>query len=71
MPGTRQYQFQGQQYHINHLCHPTVYNEVLTIHERAFITGKKEDCLSLLDSFTEATRWEVDLAAKTLGLVVT
>ena len=51
--------------------HSTINHEVGAIHEAALITGQKEDSLGLLNSFAEATRWEVDLAAVAFGRVVT
>jgi len=53
------------------LSHTAINNEVLTVDERALVGSKEQDCLSLLDGFTETTRWKMNLAAVTLGCVVT
>lgn len=43
----------------------------MAIDEARLVTGKEDDSVSLLNGLAEATSREVDLAAVTLGLVVT
>jgi hypothetical protein len=50
--------------------HAAVNHKVCTVDEAALVAGQEENTLSLLDSLSEATSWEVNFAAVTLGLVV-
>jgi len=54
-----------------YLSHATIDNEILTVHERAFVTSKEQYCLSLFDRLSESARWEMNLATKAFGFVVT
>jgi hypothetical protein len=53
------------------LGHTAINDKVCTVDEAALVAGQEQNRLSLLDSFTEATSGEVDLAAVTLLSVVT
>jgi len=50
--------------------HTAVDHKVSSVDEAALIASKEENCLSLLDSLSEAASREVDLATVALGLVV-
>jgi hypothetical protein len=50
--------------------HTAVNDEIGTVDEAALVAGKEKYCLSLLNSLSETTCGEVDLATVTLGLVV-
>ena len=53
-----------------YLGHTTINHEVLAVHEAAFITGKEQDSVGLLNSLAESSSWEVDLAAMTLCCII-
>ena len=53
-----------------YLSHAAIDNEVLAIHEAAFITGEEEDSVGLFDSLAKASSWKVDLAAMAFCCVV-
>jgi hypothetical protein len=51
--------------------HTAIDYKVGTVDEAAFVAGKEKYRLGLLNSLAEATTGEVNLAAVTLGLVIT
>ena len=53
-----------------YLSHAAIDNEVLAIHEAAFITGEEEDSVGLFDSLAKPSSREVDLAAMAFCCVV-
>lgn len=50
--------------------HATIDHEIRSVDEAALVTSKEQDCLSLLNSLSEAASGEVNLATVTLLLVV-
>ncbi len=53
-----------------YLGHTAIHHEVLTIHETAFITGKEQDGVGLLDSLAKPSSRKVDLAAMALCCII-
>lgn len=54
-----------------YLSHAAINNEVLAIHEAAFITSEEQDSVGLLDSLAKAASGKVDLAAMAFCCVIT
>jgi len=71
MPRTGQHRSPQRKAVSTNLSHTTINNKVLPIDKGTLVSSKEQNCLSLLDSFTKATRWEMNLAAVTLGRIVT
>ena len=53
-----------------YLSHAAIDNEVLAIHEAAFITGEEQDSVGLFDSLAKPSSWEVDLAAMAFCCII-
>lgn len=53
-----------------YLGHGPINHKIRAIDKAAFVAGKEENCLSLLNRFAKAACWEVDLATMTLCCVV-
>lgn len=54
-----------------YLAHPTIDHEISSVDKAAFVTGKEDNGVGLLDSLTETAGGEVDFTTETLGLVIT
>jgi hypothetical protein len=54
----------------SYFSHGPINHKIRAIHKAAFVAGKEEDGLSLLDRFTEAACWEMDFATMALCCVV-
>lgn len=53
------------------LGHASIYDKIASIDETALVAGKEHDRMRLLDGLAEPACREVNLAAVTLGLVIT
>ena len=53
-----------------YLGHTAVNHEILAINEAAFITGKEQDSVGLLDSLAKPSSREVDLATMALCCII-
>lgn len=56
--------------HQTYLGHPTIDHEFSCVNEAALVAGKKEYCLSLFNSLTESSRWEMNLTTVALCCVI-
>lgn len=55
----------------SYLGHSAINHEFSGIDEAALVAGKKQDCLSLLNSLTKTSGREMDLTTMTLRCVIT
>lgn len=53
-----------------YLCHASIDDKVGAVDEAAFVTGEKDDGVSLLDGFPEAAARKVDLTPVALFFVI-